>query len=418
MQIKIYIENSDNNLDELLYEENTLIFYFKSLDSYKDFRRSFYLEKTFIDQFENPITIGEILTSENIPTSKLKKLFNREKPIIIYKEYNQDIFKIKVPVIIDLSNEPLDKKIEILTNNLGNENLFFRDEYTDGEYVPLKDMLRMYQIILNEARAIKENNYSELEALYFIYCNAKKRVYKSENKNDKYFISRSLNHVLNGEKIVCSGYANYIKAMCDAIGIKSQSLTWKNRSDINNGHEENIVFVNDPKYKVLGMFTIDATWDSKRNDTDTSYEKSIKHFLVPLVIDEQEKTVKGFKDPADNSYFSLLSNLKRLENLKEMNAPIKIINNEEKLIRKKINKIYEYLRFPLMSESEDIHEEIMLLSMFSRKKIPLTTLENIIYSITPMSDNELKNTVKSSYHYKFAEPEEKLTYDILKRNIK
>ena len=101
-----------------------------------------------------------------------------------------------------------------------------------------------------------------------------------------------------------------------------------------------------------------------------------------------------------------------------MNAPIKIINNEEKLIRKKINKIYEYLRFPLMSESEDIHEEIMLLSMFSRKKIPLTTLENIIYSITPMSDNELKNTVKSSYHYKFAEPEEKLTYDILKRNIK
>ena len=171
MQIKIYIENSDNNLDELLYEENTLIFYFKSLDSYKDFRRSFYLEKTFIDQFENPITIGEILTSENIPASKFKKLFNREKPIIIYKEYNQDIFKIKVPVIIDLSNEPLDKKIEILTNNLGNENLFFRDEYTDGEYVPLKDMLRMYQIILNEARAIKENNYSELEALYFIYCN-------------------------------------------------------------------------------------------------------------------------------------------------------------------------------------------------------------------------------------------------------
>ena len=68
MQIKIYIENSDNNLDELLYEENTLIFYFKSLDSYKDFRRVFYLEKTFIDQFENPITIGEILTSENIPT--------------------------------------------------------------------------------------------------------------------------------------------------------------------------------------------------------------------------------------------------------------------------------------------------------------------------------------------------------------
>ena len=43
MQIKIYIENSDNNLDELLYEENTLIFYFKSLDSYKDFRRVFYL---------------------------------------------------------------------------------------------------------------------------------------------------------------------------------------------------------------------------------------------------------------------------------------------------------------------------------------------------------------------------------------
>lgn len=54
------------------------------------------------------------------------------------------------------------------------------DEYTTGEYITLKEMINMYQAIILDVEFIIENNYSETEAIYYIYQKYKERIYKKK----------------------------------------------------------------------------------------------------------------------------------------------------------------------------------------------------------------------------------------------
>lgn len=54
MKIRIFI-NSSFESDSIGMDNNTLIFYFKSIESYKNFRNTFSLNKEFEDDLEIPI---------------------------------------------------------------------------------------------------------------------------------------------------------------------------------------------------------------------------------------------------------------------------------------------------------------------------------------------------------------------------
>lgn len=65
------------------------------------------------------------------------------------------------------------------------------------------------------------------------------------------------------DNIVCVGYSNYLNAIASILNIPVFPLSWTDASNPNSGHQENIAIINDPKYDIKGIFTIDITWDSK-----------------------------------------------------------------------------------------------------------------------------------------------------------
>ena len=60
MKIRIFI-NSSFESDSIGMDNNTLIFYFKSIESYKNFRNTFSLNKEFEDDLEIHYKLTEII---------------------------------------------------------------------------------------------------------------------------------------------------------------------------------------------------------------------------------------------------------------------------------------------------------------------------------------------------------------------
>ena len=410
MKIQIFI-NDFFIEDELYYQDKTLLFYFKNAESYKTFKESFSPTKKFLRHDNTTLCIKDLPNYDY-----LKKLFKKEKPTIIYQKYQADIFTIDFPVIIDLTGLTFQEKINILTDpNYDKNNLFFKDEYTVGEYLNLKDFINMYQTIFYDCEEITKRNYSPLEALYFVYFKYKERIYKDEKKRNKKYKSRSLNQIMKNDNIVCVGYANYLCAIASILNLNVYPLSWTNHNNPNRGHRECIAFVNDPKYNIQGIFTIDTTWDAKKDEEDTTYLTNIKHFLPPLKVTEAEKEKNNLVYPADEFYYPIFDKYAIFEKLYNFNAPEAICNKAKESVIKQINLVRKKLGISPISDNCDIDQELKNIKKMGKVFIPLTTLKKIIATVTPEQIPSLDETIASSYHYKLLYPEEKLLYAILKR---
>ena len=407
MKIIVFINRTFDN-DSIEVTDNYLIFYFKSVDSYKSFRTTISLDKEFEDEPDTFYKLKEILMGLNY--EKFKKLFKRVKPIAKYYNLDQDLSNIDIPIIIDLSGLSFTEKIDILTTpSISNKcNLFFTDEYTTGEYITQREMIDMYQNILEDYETIQNNNYSITEALFYIYNKYKNRIYKEEKSNEKSALSRSLNQIMKSDNIVCVGYANYLNAIASILNIPVFPLEWLDRFNPNSGHRENIAVINDPKYDIKGVFTIDITWDSKKDENDTEYKNNIKHFLVPPLQNSFEKNQKGLVLPTDNIYYSIIYRYRRYLKIKEAGVNNAILWENKRIVIDAINKLYSLLNLPEIKGDCDLDIEIKKIKKLGKKTIPEETLKNIINNVTPRSEEELDNMLNSSYHHEPITPQERL----------
>ena len=407
MKIIVFINRTFDN-DSIEVTDNYLIFYFKSVDSYKSFRTTISLDKEFEDEPDTFYKLKEILMGLNY--EKFKKLFKRVKPIAKYYNLEQDLSNIDIPIIIDLSGLSFTEKIDILTTpSISNKyNLFFTDEYTTGEYITQREMIDMYQNILEDYETIQNNNYSITEALFYIYNKYKNRIYKEEKSNEKSALSRSLNQIMKSDNIVCVGYANYLNAIASILNIPVFPLEWLDRFNPNSGHRENIAVINDPKYDIKGVFTIDITWDSKKDENDTEYQNNIRHFLVPPLQNSFEKNHKGLVLPTDNIYYSIIYRYRRYLKIKEAGVNNAILWENKRIVIDAINKLYSLLNLPEIKGDCDLDIEIKKIKKIGKKTIPEETLKNIINNVTPRSEEELDNMLNSSYHHDPITPQERL----------
>lgn len=343
-------------------------------------------------------------------------MFKRVKPHII-KITNDILYSINFPAIISLDSMPFTQKLDILTDpKITNKpNLFFEDEFTTGEYIRADEMLRMYQIILEDCRTIKENNYSITEAIYYIYNKYKERIYQEESKNEKSATSRSLNQITKGSKIVCVGYSNYLNAVASILGIPIYPLHWSDESCF-KGHQENIAIINDPVYDIKGVYAIGITWDSKHDETDTTYQNNIRHFLVPIPYDQEEKNHKNLYFPSDECYYHILDRYESLNRLKNYNAPKQVMDHARRNVINAINKLYNLLSIPLVGEDCNIDDEIIKIRMLGFRSISPKTLEEIITRVTPKTKAELNKAIKTSPHYIIRTRELLLLRKIIKDN--
>lgn len=407
MKIQIFINRTFDN-DSIEVTSDYLIFYFKSVDSYKSFRTTISLDKEFEDEPDTFYKLKEILMGLNY--EKFKKLFKRVKPMAKYYNLEQDLSNIDIPIIIDLGGLPFTEKIDILTTpGINNKhNLFFADEYTTGEYITQVEMIDMYQNILEDYETIQNNNYSITEALFYIYNKYKNRIYKEEKSNEKSALSRSLNQIMKSDNIVCVGYANYLNAIASILNIPVFPLEWLDRFNPNSGHRENIAVINDPKYDIKGVFTIDITWDSKKDENDTEYQNNIRHFLVPPLQNSFEKNHKGLVLPTDNIYYSIIYRYRRYLKIKEAGVNNAILWENKRIVIDAINKLYSLLNLPEIKGDCDLDIEIKKIKKIGKKTIPEETLKNIINNVTPRSEEELDNMLNSSYHHDPITPQERL----------
>ena len=407
MKIQIFINRTFDN-DSIEVTSDYLIFYFKSVDSYKSFRTTISLDKEFEDEPDTFYKLKDILMGLNY--KKFKKLFKRVKPIAKYYNLDQDLSNIDIPIIIDLSGLSFTEKIDILTTpSISNKcNLFFTDEYTTGEYITQREMIDMYQNILEDYETIQNNNYSITEALFYIYNKYKNRIYKEEKSNEKSALSRSLNQIMKSDNIVCVGYANYLNAIASILNIPVFPLEWLDRFNPNSGHRENIAVINDPKYDIKGVFTIDITWDSKKDENDTEYKNNIKHFLVSPLQNSFEKNQKGLVLPTDNIYYSIIYRYRRYLKIKEAGVNNAILWENKRIVIDAINKLYSLLNLPEIKGDCDLDIEIKKIKKIGKKTIPEETLKNIINNVTPRSEEDLDNMLNSSYHHEPITPQERL----------
>ena len=407
MKIIVFINRTFDN-DSIEVTDNYLIFYFKSVDSYKSFRTTLSLDKEFEDEPDTFYKLKNILMGLNY--KKFKKLFKRVKPIAKYYNLDQDLSNIDIPIIIDLSGLSFTEKIDIITTpSISNKyNLFFTDEYTTGEYITQREMIDMYQNILEDYETIQNNNYSITEALFYIYNKYKNRIYKEEKSNEKSALSRSLNQIMKSDNIVCVGYANYLNAIASILNIPVFPLEWLDRFNPNSGHRENIAVINDPKYDIKGVFTIDITWDSKKDENDTEYQNNIRHFLVPPLQNSFEKNHKGLVLPTDNIYYSIIYRYRRYLKIKEAGVNNAILWENKRIVIDAINKLYSLLNLPEIKGDCDLDIEIKKIKKIGKKTIPEETLKNIINNVTPRSEEELDNMLNSSYHHDPITPQERL----------
>ncbi len=126
-------------------------------------------------------------------------------------------------------------------------------------------------------------NLSPLEKFLYAYnITAKFKKYKenNENKNE----SRSLYEIMDGEYMVCVGYATLLNDLLNKLGIESgdysvtvdvgldevsnDALVLDDDVLIEEGfHERSIVHLVDPKYGIDGIYISDPTWDNvMKND--------------------------------------------------------------------------------------------------------------------------------------------------------
>ena len=180
--------------------------------------------------------------------------------------------------------------IKLLGNSKKN-NLKIRIKNSD-ESVSYEELYNIYKKMDEIISFIKRFNLSPLEQIMLTYDIVKSNKYQKEDQNDDYGISRNINRILYNDKLVCVGFSNLINYILTNLGIKCEQVRFKH-FDSKSGHQRDLVYINDKKYKINGAFMLDSTWDSRRNN---NYIDNYNYFLKPLIYFKLIRNDDIYKD--------------------------------------------------------------------------------------------------------------------------
>ena len=154
-----------------------------------------------------------------------------------------------------------------------------------------------------------------------------------------------------------------------------------------------MIYVNDPKYDVQGIYYFDSTWDSKKNNNESAYLHSYKFFCKTKKeinkydsINYRDETLEGLKDLPDR-FEEILKTSGLTSVPKEM---IKLINYVSILIDGEdlINifmivdddKIPEYLKYKYTNE-ELIEKVRYYWSLVYSESLGISRLTELLYNV-------------------------------------
>lgn len=257
-KITITINPKQELNSKCIKKNDELILVFKHCQNYLDFLKEYPEYQNIIANLPIFITMDNItdLDYENIMTNDL---------------------------YFDLTNMPFSDFKFLLSFLKNKENCFFLTKYDTYKYASKKELINSLTKIKQMLDGFIGMNPAEIcFCLYDLIRTRDYIKYDEENVYSDNGYSRDLCQILNHKYMVCLGYANLFACLLEQLGIKNEILYWHNKST-NNRHASNLVYLNDNKYNIHGIYTFDITFDRIKD-----YEKPIERyrwFFVPLYFD-------------------------------------------------------------------------------------------------------------------------------------
>ena len=228
-------------------------------------------ENAIIKISPSSIDLYDELSYFNYISNLLKHLSNHDRTYDIQIIVNQRS-------VLDKSNllKELPDNINLTFNN--DLDIYDMDTYMEEE-----------KKLNSLVEPIKNSELSPLEKYIAVYNIVKDfKPFKENEENPEE--ARYLKYILDNEYIVCVGYAKLLKVLLDKVGIDNLTMTVSVDTSYdkgftqdetlinNNGHERNIIRIDDPKYKVHGIYIADATWDNSNGKNKDMYLNSLMTF--------------------------------------------------------------------------------------------------------------------------------------------
>lgn len=261
--------SDETKIEEILSKENVAKLLIKELASTKLTAQSLFDENIKIIEkilSENPDVLNCCDSISFVADKEIKDYIDKN-PIL--KVYNMHLN----------GNHTIDSKsgneLYSLFGEYENVYLFFDGNKTERH---IKEYKSTIDAIDDIVKTINKYNLSPLEKIMYAYDLVRDRVYTKESENESNIVSRDLSSVLFGDKIVCAGYVAIFNAVLKNLGISVMDYIIARKDNNKKGHIRSLVYVNDKKYNVNGIFLFDPTWDSKKYEGDKSYLTSYKFF--------------------------------------------------------------------------------------------------------------------------------------------
>lgn len=184
-------------------------------------------------------------------------------------------------LIIDVSEDAVIspeelKKLAVIKDTLekANVKVYFNEHLSYYSFDKVCEANAKLDAWAEEIRnlTIDGKSLSPLEKFYVAYSYVTQFEYRESTNSGT---SRNLISVLTGDKIVCVGYSQMLKALCEKLDISCETQLVAVNSRVPN-HMNCQVTIKDEKYGVNGTYYSDPCYDSKSRG-----ECSIAHALLP-----------------------------------------------------------------------------------------------------------------------------------------
>lgn len=252
-----------------------------------------------LNQYNTPL-FSIILNIVNQCKKNYSKLNSICEADNVYFECDKDnLLKIlslcesmKCSIVIDGTKISLEEYKELLDkydfNKLSNRNIkVYYQKY--NEAINIFELYSISCQIDFIAKKIKKYNLSPFEQLILVYDIVKNNVYIKENDNDSPFTSRTLNNILNNDYIVCAGYVTMANAILKSLGNNVTSILCNNDT-----HCRGLIYINDKKYNIDGVYVFDPTFDNKKDNDSEYFIDNYNYFSLPYYIAEKSSHTELF----------------------------------------------------------------------------------------------------------------------------
>lgn len=200
--------------------------------------------------------------------------------------------------MIDVTDHNVILKEVGLLKQIKKEKIFVVDKNWFGGCWKLEDYFcaeKKLDLIINEITKLAS---SPFESFILAYYFASDREFKFAPKGSPFQSARSYVDAINSGYCVCVGFATILKRLCEKLNIECavQGCYAKNKFGKIVNHANNLVFLNDEKYGINGLYYSDSRMDCLNFAKESNGLFTKFNFLAMPITDIGKIQIKVWQD--------------------------------------------------------------------------------------------------------------------------